>query len=282
MPELPEVETIRRGLNEFILHKKIENVTILCEKSFRGDKKMVVGQKIEKIDRRGKALLINLSNNMWLMVHLRMTGQMIFEGAKKFAAGHPDGGFVEVMPGRHTRVYFDFEDGTHLYFNDQRKFGFIAVLDELGLQENAFLQKLGPEPWDMTKDAFWGMLQRHKMAPVKAVILDQSNIAGVGNIYADEGCYYAQILPWRKCGSLEREEADMLLQGLREVMRASIDSGGSTMKDYVRADGTRGSYLEKFANVFRREGMECPRCGGLIEKTRTAGRGTHYCRGCQK
>lgn len=282
MPELPEVETIRRGLEKLILHKKIKNVVILCEKSFRGDPKWVVGQKIDKLDRRGKALLIQLSNKMWMMAHLRMTGQMIFEGGEKFAAGHPDGGFTEKMPGRHTRVYFDFEDGTHLYFNDQRKFGFIAVLDELGLAEDSFLKKLAPEPWDMKSEDFWGMLQRHKSAPIKAVILDQSNIAGVGNIYADEGCFYAGILPWRRCGDLEREESDLLLKGLCEVMQAAIDSGGSTMKDYVRADGTKGSYLEKFAQVFRRDGLECRRCGGMIEKTRVAGRGTHYCRGCQK
>ena len=119
MPELPEVETIRRGLDKLILHKKIAAVHILCEKSFRGDEKWLIGQEIDKLDRRGKALLIHLSNQMWMMVHLRMTGQMIFVGDEKFAAGHPDGGFTEEMPGRHTRVYFDFEDGTHLYFNDQ-------------------------------------------------------------------------------------------------------------------------------------------------------------------
>lgn len=282
MPELPEVETIRRGLDKFILHQKIQNVTILCEKSFRGDKKWLIGQEIIKVDRRGKALLIQLSNKMWMMVHLRMTGQMIFVGNEKFAAGHPDQGFTEEMPGRHTRVYFDFENGTHLYFNDQRKFGFIAVMDELGLQEDKFLSRLAPEPWDMSADAFWEMLQRHKASPIKATILDQSNIAGVGNIYADEGCFYAKILPWRRCDSLDRDEADLLLEGLCSVMQASIDSGGSTMKDYVRADGTKGSYLEKFAQVFRREGLECRRCGGIIEKTRTAGRGTHYCKGCQK
>ena len=282
MPELPEVETIRRGLNKFILHQKIQDVTILCEKSFRGDKKWLIGQEIIKVDRRGKALLVQLSNKMWLMVHLRMTGQMIFVGNEKFAAGHPDQGFTEEMPGRHTRVYFDFENGTHLYFNDQRKFGFIAVMDELGLQEDKFLSRLALEPWDMKPDAFWAMLQRHKASLVKAVILDQSNIAGVGNIYADEGCFYAKILPWRRCDSLDREDANLLLEGLCSVMQASIDSGGSTMKDYVRADGTKGSYLEKFAQVFRREGLECRRCGGIIEKTRVAGRGTHYCKGCQK
>ena len=282
MPELPEVETIRRGLEKYILHQTIRDVIILNEKSFRGDKEWLIGQEILSVQRRGKALLIQLANNMWLMAHLRMTGQMIFVGNEKFAAGHPDGGFTEEMPGRHTRVYFEFENKSHLYFNDQRKFGFIAVMDELGLREDKFLSRLAPEPWDMSKDDFWTMLQHHRKAPVKAAILDQSNIAGVGNIYADEGCFYAHILPWRHCGDLERVEADLLLDGLREVMQASIDSGGSTMKDYVRADGTKGSYLEKFAQVFRREGQECRRCGGVIEKTRVAGRGTHYGKGCQK
>ena len=282
MPELPEVETIRRGLNKFVLGKKITKVTILCDKSFRGNKDLVVGQKIAEIDRRGKALLIRLENQQWMMIHLRMTGQLIFVGNEKFAAGHPDGGFTEEMPGRHTRVYFDFEDDSHLYFNDQRKFGFVAVMDELSLAEDSFLKKLAPEPWDMTKDAFWEMLQHHLNAPIKAVILDQTNIAGVGNIYADEGCFYAKILPWREVKTLSRKDADLLLEGLCSVMQASIDSGGSTMKDYVRADGTKGSYLEKFAQVFRREGLECARCGAEIQKTRTAGRGTHYCPGCQK
>lgn len=282
MPELPEVETIRRGLDKLILNKKISKVTILCEKSFRGDKRFVEGQKVVALDRKGKALLMKLENGFWMMTHLRMTGQLIFVGAEKFAAGHPDGGFTEEMPGRHTRVYFDFEDGTHLYFNDQRKFGFISVMDELALATDPFLTKLAPEPWDMTKDAFWAMLQRHQSSPIKAVVLDQHNIAGVGNIYADEGCFYAKILPWRKVSTLSREDADLLLEGLCSVMQASIDSGGSTMKDYVRADGTKGSYLEKFAQVFRREGLECARCGGEIQKTRTAGRGTHYCAGCQE
>ena len=282
MPELPEIETIKRGLQGLILNTKIVQFEVLNAKSFRGEKAQVLGRKIVKIDRKGKALLLRLDDGMTILAHMRMTGQMIFVGDEKFAAGHPDGGFTEKMPGRHTRVYFDFTNGTHLFFNDQRKFGFIAVLDELGLHEDKFLNKLAPEPWDMKPDDFWAMLQRHKAAPIKAAILDQSNIAGVGNIYADEGCFYAKILPWRRCDSLDRDEADLLLRGLCEVMQASIDSGGSTMKDYVRADGTKGSYLEKFAQVFRREGLECRRCGGMIEKTRVAGRGTHYCKGCQK
>ena len=282
MPELPEVETIKRGLEKCIVGKKILKLHILCEKSFLGKPDLIEGQKITEISRRGKALLLRLENGLTIMVHLRMTGQMIHDGSVRFAAGHPDESFREEMPGRFTRIYADLDDGTHLYFNDLRKFGFWKVMDDLALATDKFLLGLGPEPWTMKPDEFWAMLQRHKAAPVKAVILDQHNIAGVGNIYADEGCFYAGVLPSRTCGELRRSESDRLLEGLCSVMQASIDSGGSTMKDYVRADGTRGNYLEKFAQVFRREGCECPRCGSEILKTRVAGRGTHYCGGCQK
>ncbi len=282
MPELPEVETIRRGLSERIIGKHVKCINILCSKSFRGNQELVEGCKIIDIRRRGKALLIRLDNNLTVMTHLRMTGQLIYEDSERFAAGHPDVSFTEAMPGRFTRVYWEFEDGSHLYFNDQRKFGFMSVMDELAIATDKFLTSLGPEPWDMKPDEFWRMLGRHKQAPVKAVILDQHNIAGVGNIYADEGCFYAGILPSRRCGDLSRAEADKLLEGLCSVMQASIDSGGSTMKDYIKPDGTRGNYLDKFAQVFRKDGTPCPRCGGEIMKNRVAGRGTHYCRGCQK
>lgn len=285
MPELPEVETIRRGLEKLTLKKEICKVHVLCEKSLRGDIVNVEGQEIVDFDRRGKALLIKLSNEMTMMVHLRMTGQLIFVGQKndeRFAAGHPDGGFVEKMPGRHTRVYFEFTDGTNLYFNDQRKFGFVAILNNEELAADKFLQKLGPEPWQISKDEFWKRIQKHSKSPIKAVVLDQQIVAGVGNIYADEGCFYAGIFPGMPAGELTRVQSDKLLEGLRTVMQAAIDSGGSTMKDYVRADGTKGSYLEKFAQVFRRDGDECRKCGAKILKTRVAGRGTHYCPNCQK
>lgn len=281
MPELPEVETIRRGLDGFILKKKITKITILCEKSLRGDINNAINQQIEAVGRKGKALLIRLSNDYSLMIHLRMTGQLIFIGNERFAAGHPDDGFFEEMPGRHTRVYFEFDDGSHLYFNDQRKFGFVAILNQQALAKDKFLLNLGPEPWDMAKDEFWRRLQQHKNSSIKATILDQHVIAGVGNIYADEGCFLAGIFPGRKVSTITRQESDALLEGIREVMQKSIDSGGSTMKDYVRADGTKGSYLEKFAQVFRREGEPCRKCGTTIQKTRVAGRGTHYCPVCQ-
>ena len=283
MPELPEVETIRLGLEKLVIEKKLSGLEILCEKSFKGDKDILIGQKIVGLERRGKALLIEWSNGRWLMIHLRMTGQLIFvDGDERFAAGHPDEGFCEEMPNKKTRVVFVFSDGSHLFFNDQRKFGFCSVLTQDELREDKFLKKLAPEPWAMAEGELFGRLQKHRKTTIKAAILDQTVIAGVGNIYADESLYAAGIWPAQKVEDLTRTEIDGLWREIIRIMRLAIESGGSTMKDYVRADGTRGDYLDKFAQVFRREGRVCGRCGGVILKTKVAGRGTHYCPNCQK
>ena len=281
MPELPEVEIVCRGLKKFILNKKIICVESRCEKSFIGEKKQIEGQKIISIDRRGKAILINLSNDYTLMIHLRMTGQLVWRGDENFAAGHPTDDFIGKLPSKQTRVIFEFTDG-FLYFNDQRKFGFVKVLPTEEVENDAFIRKLGKEPWQMEAIEFYQILQRHAKAPIKAVILDQSNIAGLGNIYADESLFCAKIHPARRAGTLTKTEARQLLKCACDVMDESIASGGSTMATYVRADGTKGDYLEKFAQVFRRDGQKCPRCGTEIIKIRLAGRGTHLCPKCQK
>lgn len=282
MPELPEVETIKRGLNNFLISKRITKVTINSNKSFIGDPTTIIQHKIIALKRRGKALLIGLNDDQWLMIHLRMTGQLIYIGEEKFAAGHPDASFQAAMPGKHTRVIFEFNDNSHLYFNDQRKFGFVKTVSTAELTKDPFLVKLAPEPWELTPADFFTRLQRRKGTTVKAAILDQTVIAGVGNIYADEGLFYARIYPGRKVATITHQESDQLLEGVKKVMDDSINSGGSTMKDYVRADGTKGNYLEKFAQVFRREGQSCLICRSAIQKTRVAGRGTHFCPECQK
>ena len=282
MPELPEVETVRRGLEGFCLRKKIRRVEVLCEKSFIGPAEAVIGAEIIGFRRRGKALLTDLSNGVTMMVHLRMTGQLIYRGGDaEFAAGHPSDNFVSELPNKQTRVVFEFSDGV-LYFNDQRKFGFVKLIPTEEVERDAFIASLGPEPWEMKASELYERLQRRKNSPVKAVILDQKVIAGIGNIYADEALFYAGVYPGRLAGSLSLEEVTLLLEGACKVMTASIESGGSTMATYVRADGTRGNYLEKFAQVFRRDGQECPRCGAEILKTRVAGRGTHFCPACQR
>ena len=282
MPELPEVETIRRGLSKFIIKRELKKTTILCEKSFIG--KPVQGV-VKNIRRFGKALVIDLDNDISFMIHLRMTGQLIYDDAskntKRYAAGHPSDNFTDKLPNKQTRVILEFNTGT-LYFNDQRKFGFIKVLPKSEVENDAFIQKLAPEPWAMSAEELYKKLQQHKNSCIKATILDQSIICGLGNIYADEALFAAKIHPERKSGSITKKEAELLLKAAKNVMEKSIESGGSTMATYVKADGTKGDYLEKFAQVFRREGKSCPVCGTEITKIKVAGRGTHICPNCQR
>lgn len=305
MPELPEVETIRRGLNRFILNKKIVNVKILCDKSFIGPKELIEGQEIIAIRRFGKALVFDFKNQVSMLVHLRMTGQLIYRACgeesgknyiemiqagdfktslyteKSFAGGHPTDSFFSELPNKQTRVLFEIESGT-LYFNDQRKFGFCKIIETDEVLQDEFIKKLAKEPWQISVEGFKKNLLHHKNAEVKPTILDQTVIAGLGNIYADEALFLAKIHPERLVSTLKDHEIETLLESAKTVMQRSIDSGGSTMATYVKADGTRGDYLQKFAQVFRREGEPCNRCGTEIIKIKVAGRGTHLCPNCQK
>ena len=278
MPELPEVETIRRGLLKYIVKKKLVGTEVLCEKSFIGEP---VCGKVLGIRRFGKALVIDLDSGFSLMVHLRMTGQLIYDGKERYAGGHPSDNFVSELPNKQTRVILKFEDGV-LYFNDQRKFGFINAMPTSEVEQDGFIRKLAKEPWEMKADELYEKLQRRKGSCVKGVILDQTVICGLGNIYADEALFMAGIHPERKCGKVSLAETEQLLMAAREVMDRSISSGGSTMATYVKADGTKGDYLELFAQVFHREGQPCVKCGNEIKKIRVAGRGTHICERCQK
>lgn len=281
MPELPEVETIRRGLKDFILGQKIKKIDVLNEKSFVG--KPVLG-KVMNIRRFGKALVIDLDNGYSLMMHLRMTGQLVWQGENRdarFAGGHPSENFVSKLPNKQTRVVLDFDKGT-LFFNDQRKFGFVKVLLTVELKEEAFIRKLAKEPWEMGARELYKKLQRHKQSAIKAVILDQSVLSGLGNIYADEALFRAKIHPKRKAGSLSLDEVTKLLAAACGVMEDSLEAGGSTLQNYVQADGSRGNYLDLFAKVYHRDGEPCVVCGTKIAKIKVGGRGTHFCPECQK
>lgn len=280
MPELPEVETIRRGLSQFIIKQKLIKTDVLCNKSFIG---APTTGAVKGLRRFGKALVIDFDNDQSLMIHLRMTGQLIYDDKiePRYAAGHPSDNFVADLPNGQTRVILHFSNGT-LYFNDQRKFGFIKVLPTPEVIQGAFIRKLAKEPWSMSADEFFAKLQKHPSSPIKAVILDQTVICGLGNIYADESLFAAKIHPQRRSGTITAKEAAKLLQAARDVMDKSIASGGSTMATYVKADGTKGDYLDLFAQVFGRNGQPCPRCGTAIVKLKVAGRGTHICPRCQQ
>lgn len=288
MPELPEVETVRRGLFELILGRKVATVRHDNPKSFPNItadvENFLIGATITDVRRRAKVLMIDLSSDYSLVIHLKMTGQLVFRSKEAvFGAGHPNDSLIGELPDRSTRVVFKFVDGSHLYFNDQRKFGWIKLLPTLEVPNIDFMQKVGPEPLeaDFTAEQFAERFKRRAKTSIKAALLDQTVVAGVGNIYADEALWGAKVHPQRLVGSITQAEFGKLYAELRSVMNLAIEKGGSTDKNYVNAEGKRGSYMD-FARVFRREGQVCPRCGTTIIKFKTAGRGTHICPHCQR
>ncbi|MDB5181552.1 MAG: mutM [Candidatus Saccharibacteria bacterium] len=287
MPELPEVETVRRGLSRLLEGLVITEVSHDNPKSFPNAeadvRSFLIGAEIVEVTRRAKVLLIELSTKYSLIIHLKMTGQLVYRGDTNFGAGHPNDSLVGELPDKSTRVTFTLSNGAHLYFNDQRKFGWVRLVPTAEIPMIDFFKRVGPEP--LSDDFTWQImkerLQRRKNTNIKAALLDQSVIAGVGNIYADESLWGAKIHPSILVKNVTDAKIKALHKALRDVLRLSIDKGGSTDKHYVDAEGKRGKYLT-FANVFRREGQPCPRCGTIIEKSRVAGRGTHTCPHCQK
>jgi formamidopyrimidine-DNA glycosylase len=286
VPELPEVETVRRGLQGLIVGRRISTVEHDTPKSFPNAtadvRTFLIGADVTAVRRRAKVLLIDLSTNYTLVIHLKMTGQMVFRGESVFGAGHPNDSLIGELPDRSTRVTLTFGDGSHLYFNDQRKFGWMKLLPTLEVPNIDFMKKVGPEPLDadFTALEFSERFKRRAKTSIKAALLDQTVVAGVGNIYADESLWGAKIHPKRLVNTITSAEFTLLYTELRAVMNLAIEKGGSTDKNYVNAEGKRGSYMD-FARVFRREGKPCPRCGTTIIKFKAAGRGTHICPHCQ-
>lgn len=289
MPELPEVETVKIGLQQFLPGKVIAAETHNWPKGFPNAdedvRQFMLGAKVLRVKRRAKALLIELDTKYSIVVHLKMTGQLVYVGQNgRFGAGHPNDSLVAELPDKSTRVTFTFTDGSKLFFNDFRKFGWIRLLPTAEVPNVDFFKKLGPEPLaaDFSAADFAARLQRRKNSSIKAVLLDQTVVAGVGNIYADEALWGAKIHPETLTKNVPPARVKALYAALRDVLELSIAKGGSSDKNYVNAEGKRGSYLT-FANVFRREGKPCPRHPDtLIIKTRVAGRGTHTCPKCQK
>jgi formamidopyrimidine-DNA glycosylase len=318
MPELPEVETIRIGLAKLLPGQVIADVWHDWQKSFPNAPadvaRFMLGAKIESVRRRAKVLIIELSSGYSLVIHLKMTGQLIFVGEAdkkdresrienpeseklnsqfpipnsseaelRFGGGHPTKSLIGELPDKSTRVVLDFTDGSKLFFNDQRKFGWMRLIPTLEVPEIDFMKKVGPEPLedDFTVDKFITNILRRRQSAIKAVLLDQTVLAGVGNIYADESLWAAKIHPSTPVSKVSKTKLVTLYSALRDVLNLSIEKGGSTDKNYVNAEGKKGSYLT-FAQVFRKEGQPCPRCGHEIVKIRVAGRGTHICPKCQK
>jgi len=287
VPELPEVETVRRGLSERIVGNVVSGASSDTPKSFPNAKSDValflVGATVTAIRRRAKLLMIDLSSGYSLVIHLKMTGQLVHVSKdERFGAGHPNDSLINALPDKSTRVTLQFTDDSQLFFNDQRKFGWMRLMPTTEISELDFMKKVGPEPLeaDFTAKQFTERFTRRGRTNIKAALLDQSVIAGVGNIYADESLWGAKINPKRLTATLTPAEFELLYTELRAVMNLSIEKGGSSNRNYVNVEGKKGSYMD-FARVFRREGLPCPRCGTTIEKLRVAGRGTHICPHCQ-
>ncbi len=289
MPELPEVETVRLGLQEFLPGQAILSINTDWANSLPIADELIenylLNAKVESVKRRGKLIIMPLTSKYSLLIHLKMTGQLVYRpnSGKGFGGGHPSDSLIDKLPNKSTRVTIKLSDGI-LFFNDQRKFGWVKLEKSQGLyRNNAFLSKLGPEPLEdsYTFELFNSAIQRHPNTSIKAAILDQTVLAGVGNIYADESLFAARIHPLTKAGLVSTIKLKRLYKSIREVMSLSISLGGSSDRNYVDAKGNKGSYL-KFAKVFRKEGSPCPECGGVIKKIRAAGRGTHICPRCQK
>jgi len=288
MPELPEVETIKRTLQKAIVGKTIKNIEVRKAKIFQGEPQEVIGRKIEGIERRGKMLIIKLSGDKALVVHFKLTGQMVWvpEAGERVAVGHPIPFAGTQLPAKTTHVIFEINEGParqpagKLFYNDLRQFGWIKVvkLDQLDK-----LDQLGPEPFDkeFTTEYLEGVFSRTSK-PIKLVLMDQTKIAGVGNIYANEALFEAGILPTRPAKKLRNEEIKKLKEAIIKVLEEGIKYGGSSAKDeaYIKPTGEPGGYQQHF-RVYQRAGEKCRKCGTIIKRVNLGGRGTFWCEKCQ-
>jgi formamidopyrimidine-DNA glycosylase len=287
MPELPEVETVKNGLSRLLLGRQVAAVDYDWPKSFPNSvtdvNQFLLGSKIIDVRRRAKILMIDLSSHYSLVIHLKMTGQLVYRGSQNFGAGHPTDSLIGELPDKSTRVTLKFKDKSRLFFNDQRKFGWVRLMPTLEIPNIDFMRKVGPEPLDddFTADDFRLRLLRRKNTNVKAALLDQTVVAGIGNIYADESLFAAKIHPASIIAAIPPKKLAGLYQAVRRILTLGIEKGGSTDRNYVNAEGKRGSYTD-FALVFRRQNLPCPNCQHEIIKIRVAGRGTHICPHCQK
>jgi len=289
MPELPEVETVRRDLSEAALNKKIKEVKILSRKTIKNQPadflRFLNSAKFIGIDRVGKLLIFNLSDKKhFLLLHLKMTGQLIYSsGGKIIAGGHSLNGKDIVghgLPGKATRFYLIFSDGGRLFFNDQRNFGYAKIVDSAELAQIKATYGIEPLTANFTLKSFAAIFSK-RAKNIKALLLDQNLVAGIGNIYADEVLFAAGVAPQRRADSLTSAEIKKLFTGLKTILSKAIKYRGTTFSNYVDGYGHRGGF-SRFLQVYGRGGEKCYKCGTILKKVKIAGRGTVYCEKCQK
>ncbi len=268
MPELPEVETIKRTLTPKLVGREIKDVQVRLEKLVRPDPRtfasQLKGAQIKALRRRGKVLLGKLSQDQAFLIHFRLTGQLVF-----LSPGQPEPAY--------THILFHLDQG-RLAYADLRQFGRLELWPWSRLDEHPFLSRLGPEPLEISTDAFKGLLQRSRR--LKDLLLDQEILAGLGNIYVDESLFCAGLSPTRKANTLSPEQAHRLWLCIRKILSEAIALRGSSVRNYVDGHGQSGRFQERH-QVYRRRDKPCPRCGTPIAYTRVAGRGTYFCPRCQ-
>jgi formamidopyrimidine-DNA glycosylase len=274
MPELPEVETVRRGLEPALVGRRLEGVEILDGRLVRPFDRLEVaaeltGEAVERVERRGKYLVVRFESGRVLLVHLRMTGSFMYA---------PTGSLPDDP---HRRAVLTLDNGSDVAYRDVRRFGTWLLL-EPGELDPYLAERLGDEPFSeaFTPRALAKRL-RGRRAPVKAALLDQRSLAGMGNIYADEALWRARVHPLRPAGELTRTEIERLHTGIRAALELGIARQGATLSDYRTPNGDRGAMQDEF-EAYGREGEPCSRCGTPIAKIRTAGRGTWFCPTCQR
>lgn len=250
MPELPEVETIRRQLSQKIVGKKINGLPAGKQ-----------GRKIVGLRRRAKILIIDLNDGASLIFHLKLTGQLIFNG----------------KPSKHTRKVFNFNDGSRLIFNDVRKFGWWKEVKNTKKIEKAF----GPEALEINLLTFRALLKKRPKAKIKPLLMDQKFIAGIGNIYSDEILFASRVHPLRPAKTLNKKEIEKISQNIKKILKKAIQHHGSSVQYYIDAYGEKGDYA-KYHKVYRQEGRPCKRKdGGIIQRIKVGGRSAHFCPVCQ-
>jgi len=279
MPELPEVESIKIDLSAKIIGKEIATVTIFEKKQFIGDPQQITGHKIEKILRYGKHLSIKLNNNLYLNIHLKLTGQFLYAASVHHAHFKHPIPFTgkNSVPGRTTRIIFEFKDGSGLFFNDLRKFGWIKIAPQPQIPEGVdILSK------KFTCQYLQTILQSTRRA-IKIVLMDQKKIAGIGNIYANDSLFLARINPLKPASSLNRDEVNNLYEAVKKVINEGIKDEGSSAADeaFILPDGRKGRH-QKHLLIYQKDGQTCPVCGATIRRIKQGGRSTFYCPHCQK
>lgn len=283
MPELPEIETVKLGLQKYLTNHKIEDIKVKIPKMFVGNKKQIIGAKVTDIKRIGKGLIIEFDNNYALAVHFKMTGQLVFRdnNTKNMPLSQKVGG--QTLPSKYSHIIFTLDKDSMLFYNDLRQFGWMKVLKKDEIMQMPFFNQMGPEPKvgsdlagkELTLDYFKNVLGKSGLT-IKVVLMDQKKIGGIGNIYANDALFLAKIDPRRKAKSLNEEELKKLYEAIFVVIKKSLSFGGSSDENFVNALGQDGNYQEHTL-VYGKKGQKCSMCNGVIEKIQLGGRGTYFC-----